>query len=63
MGQDTNNTIRKYEKIRQSYAKWCADNYKGVRKYTDSYIFLKLEEDYFLKPKTIEDIVYYRTKH
>lgn len=62
MAQDTENTLRKYTKIRESYDKWINDTYKGVRKYTDEYIFLKLEEDFFLRPKTIEDIVYYRTK-
>lgn len=63
MAQDTENTIRKYEAIRTAYQKWVNNTYKGARKYTDQYIFIRLEEDFFLKPKTIEDIVYYRTKH
>ncbi|TLP81376.1 hypothetical protein [Maribacter sp. ACAM166] len=63
MAQDNENTLRKYTAMRETYAEMCNDTYKNVRKFTDAYIFIKMEEKYYLKPKTIEDIVYYRTKY
>ncbi len=53
-------TLLKYKKIREDYRKWRDKKYKGVRIYAHEYILLKLSEKYFLKPKTIEHIVFYR---
>lgn len=63
MATDTDNTARKYKAIRETYAEMINDTYKGVRKFTDAYIFVKIEEKFYLKPKTIEDIVFHRTKY
>ena len=62
MAYDVENTKRKYEDIRKAFDEWKQKSYKGVRMYTDEYIFLKLEEEFYLKPKTIENICYYQTK-
>ena len=51
-------TEKKYEAIKKAYNKWDAKRYKGVRIYTDAYIFQKLSERFFLKPTTIENILY-----
>jgi len=56
-------TTRKYEAIRSEYVKWDAKRYKNTRIYTDSYIFVKLSEKYFLSPRTIEHIVFSRGKY
>ena len=53
-------TQAKYDAIRKDYLKYTNKKYKGVRIYTDSYIFKKLSEKYYLSPATIENIVYSR---
>ncbi|WP_228235916.1 hypothetical protein [Allomuricauda sp. M10] len=63
MAKDNENTKRKYEDIRAAYKEWTEKTYKGVRIYTDEHIYLKLEEQFYLKPKTIENILYYRTTY
>ncbi|KQC30193.1 hypothetical protein [Flagellimonas eckloniae] len=63
MPKDSDNTKRKYEDIRAAYQEWTAKAYKGVRMYTDEYIYVRLEEQFYLKPKTIENILYYRTTY
>lgn len=56
------NTQKKYSDIRKEYIQWTDRKYKGVRKFTNDFIFVKLGEKYYLKPTTIEDIIYYRVK-
>ncbi|MFK5890764.1 MAG: hypothetical protein QM486_08545 [Flavobacteriaceae bacterium] len=57
----TETTKSKHQAIRESYQKkWCAKIYKGIPIYSEAYIYLKLSEQFFLSPKTIENILYYR---
>ena len=57
------NTQRKYEDIRKEYeTKWLKKRYKGKLIYSTEYMYLKLGEKYYLAPKTIEDILFYRHK-
>ncbi len=53
-------TKQKYADIRRDYQKWAERRYKGVQIYSDSYIFVKLSERYYLRPTTIENIVFSR---
>ncbi len=53
-------TARKYTDIRKGYVGWSDKKYKGIKKYTDAYIFLVLSERYYLSPRTIENIVFSR---
>lgn len=56
-------TARKYADIRKEYEqKWLTKKYKGKPIYSDDYIFLKLGEKFYLSSKTIENIVFYRTR-
>lgn len=57
------NTEKKYEDIRAAYTRWTNRKYKGVQIYREKLIYLRLAEQFYLSPKTIEDIVYYRTKY
>ncbi len=53
---------RKYNDIRKEYQdKWLTKTYKGVPIHSDSYIFVQLGEQFYLSPKTIENILFYRT--
>ena len=64
MAHHISNVKKKYAAIREDYQKWIAiEKYKGVRMYTDAHIFHELEIVYFLRPTTIEDIVYHRTSY
>ena len=60
MSTTKTNTAQKYDDIRSSYKKWTDKKYKGVRIYSDSYILLKLSEQYYLSSRTIENIVFHR---
>lgn len=54
---------RKYHDIRNEYnEKWLKKTYKRVPIYSDAYIYLKLGEQFYLSPATIENILFYRTK-
>ncbi len=53
-------TAKKYDDIRSDYSKWSAKKYRGVKIYTDKYIFTKLSEKYYLSTRTIENIIFYR---
>jgi len=53
---------KKYSDIRKSYSKWLDKKYNNIQIYTDDYIYLKLSEQFYLAPRTIENIVYYRVK-
>lgn len=56
-------TERKYNDIRKEYeTKWLKKRYKGKLIYSPEYIYLKLGEQFYLSPKTIENIIFYRTK-
>ena len=56
-------TQRKYQDIRNEYEnKWLKKKYKGKSIYTSEYIYAKLGEQFYLSPKTIEDIIFYRHK-
>lgn len=63
MANLTDNTKRRYEAVRADYAKWSNKKYKGVKIYADPYIYFKLSEKYFLSPRTVEEIIFYRTKY
>lgn len=63
MAQNPEETKRKHNDIRKEYRdKWLAKTYKGVPMFSDSYMFVKLGEQFYLSPKTIENILFYRTK-
>ena len=51
-------THKRNEAIRTAYNRWTDKKYKGIRIYTDEYIFKKLSEQFFLAPSTIERILY-----
>lgn len=53
-------TKKKHDDLRNDYMRWAAKKYKGTRMYTDSYIFKKLSEKYYLSSSTIENILYSR---
>jgi hypothetical protein len=56
-------TERKYNDIRKEYeTKWLKKRYKGKMIYTPEYIYAKLGEQFYLSPKTIDNILSYRTK-
>jgi hypothetical protein len=56
-----NTSLKKYAAIRKDYnANYLEKTYKGIRIFTDQYAYIKLAEKYYLNPKTIEQIVYYR---
>ena len=55
-------TQQKYEAIRKDYRRWDDKRYKGVRIYTDAYIYKRLSEKFFLSPSTIEHILFSRIK-
>ena len=56
-------TERKYQDIRDEYEKkWLTKRYKGVSVHSPEYIHVKLGEKFYLSPKTIENILCYRTK-
>ena len=56
-------TERKYQDIRNEYeSKWLKKRYKGVLIHSPEYIYLKLGEKFYLSPKTIENILFYRTR-
>lgn len=56
-------TERKYNDIRQEYeTKWLKKRYKGKLVHSEEYINIKLGEKFYLSPRTIEDILAYRTK-
>lgn len=50
----------KHRDIRRSYQSWCNKSYKGVRIYTDGYIYKRLSEEYYLATATIEKIIFHR---
>ena len=54
-------TKQKYADIRKDYQKWSDRRYKGAQIYSDGYIFVKLSEKYYLRPSTIENIIFSRT--
>lgn len=62
MALDHDNTRKKYTAIRSAYQKWSEKRYKGVRVYTDDYILRKLEDQFYMRPATLEDVVFHRTK-
>jgi hypothetical protein len=53
-------TRQKHIAIRAEYQKWDSKRYKGVRIYSEAYIFKKLSEKFFMTPTYIENIVYSR---
>ncbi len=55
-------TERQYADIRSDFEKWTQKKYKNVQKFTNSFIFVKLAEKYYKSPKTIESIVFFRTR-
>ncbi len=62
MAANPTETKRKYNDIRKEYReKWLTKTYKGVLVHSDAYIFTKLAEQFYLSPKTIENILFYRT--
>ena len=55
-------TARLYDDIKKEYFKLSEIKEFGVKKYTDSWIFGKLGLKYYKSPKTIENVVFSRTK-
>jgi hypothetical protein len=54
---------RKYQDIRDEYEnKWLKKRYRGKLVHSKEYIYVKLGEQFYLSPKTIEDIIFYRYK-
>lgn len=63
MAANTEEIKRKYTDIRKEYQdKWLTKTYKGVLIHSDAYMFAKLGEQFYLSPKTIENILYYRIR-
>ena len=60
MAADSQLTKIKYRDIRKSYQNWAEKQYKGVRIYTDDYIYQKLSEKFYLATATIEKIIFHR---
>jgi hypothetical protein len=59
----TSETERKYTAIRVEYeTKWLNKRYKGKMVHSKEYIYTKLGEQFYLSPRTIENILSYRTK-
>ena len=56
------NTQKKHEAINARYNAWIAHKHRGVQMYTDKYIFLRLSEEFYLSPATIERIMFKNTK-
>jgi len=55
--------LARNKRIVADFIKMSNKKEKGVRKYTQDYIFAVLGEKYALSPKTIEAIVYGRVKY
>lgn len=55
-------TIEIYTDIRKEFQKLSEVKEFGVKKYTDSWIYAKLGKTFYKSPKTIENIVWQRTK-
>lgn len=53
-------TNKKYEDIRSRYEKLSKKLYKGVPMYSQPFILQKLSEEFYLSPKTINDVIYHR---
>lgn len=63
MASNPEETKRKHNDIRKEYQeKWLSKTYKGVTMYSEGYIYVRLAEQFYLSPKTIENILFYRTK-
>jgi hypothetical protein len=55
-------TIELYNDIRREYQKLTNITEFGVQKFTEAWIYNKLSKMFYKSPKTIENIVFYRTK-
>ena len=55
-------TLEVYKEIRKEWDKLNRKTEFGVKKYTDAWVFNKLAKMFYKSPKTIENIVFYRTK-
>lgn len=55
-------TLEVYKDIRKEWEKLYNTTEFGVKKYTDAWIFHKLAKLFYKSPKTIENIVFFRTK-
>jgi hypothetical protein len=51
-----------YSDIRKEYERLTKITEFGVQKFTEAWIYNKLSKMFYKSPKTIENIVYYRTK-
>ena len=60
MAADKDLIQQKYTDIRDAFQKWSNKTYKNVRMYSETYILLKLSEQFYLSPRTIENVVYHR---
>ena len=54
-------TKEKHERIHLAFKEWSDKTYKGVRIHSYEYIFLKIAEEFFLSPKTVERILFSKT--
>ena len=63
MAANSEETRRKHDDIRKEYRDvWLKKTYKGVLIHSEAYMYIKLGEKFHLSPKTIENILFYRTK-
>lgn len=51
---------RKRKDIRLEYKKWIDKKWNGIQMYHDDFIVAKLAEKFYLRPRTIENILYSR---
>lgn len=56
-----NELERKYEDVRNEFIKKRKIKQYGVQKFTDEWIYGYLGHKYYYSPKTVQDIVFYRT--
>ena len=54
-------TAKKHKDARALYEEWSKKTYKGVRIYSNAYIFIKIGEEVYLNPKTVERILFSKT--
>lgn len=50
-----------YDAVRKEFSKLSEVKELGVKKYSNDYILAKLAEKFYRSPRTIENIVFYRT--
>ncbi|MBF7093639.1 hypothetical protein IUY40_19130 [Flavobacterium sp. ALJ2] len=62
MPSNNDNTKRLYEDVKKDYLKLSDVKEFNVKKYTDAWIFAKLGQRYYKAVRTIENIVFSKSK-